>query len=580
MFYAIWNILILSVGCFVCTAAGAAVFRRLTGDEFLKKNFDRVETLCAEFLCGTGILGTAWLILAILPGGGWLGRLIVMLACIVAVMLGGRSAAKDVNLAWRHIKIIVTHPYRESDISVKILHWLILAGLAAMLVASFFPPDNYETAGKFLVAKTAACYGGITGGAAGGVELFAAGGMLAEMNIAALMLFGGAMAAGVVGFIYLLAGMMLASGIGRRAGLNYLDRWLLVLVLTAWGVAVSRCGNFDAYASGGLVIVALVTLSVADGSRRGVHILAGLMIAWAIMMQYMQAVVILPATAAFAFSLFSRQRQNQANNADEANLQPTVMRRMGWLFSPVGAMLILWLLKNIAVYGSLLPVQPDNPFNAATMLSVATLPLMLLLVIFLRWSAGRKMWIGKIDCGRAISFLWQLLAFIIVWIGIGDMTSLNRNIFAAMNPSGEKGTDFICMNDNADATKDRVFTLSPYIYFMDERFLKSSAHRELLRELCDKDDTEKWRELWAKNFRLFYLTNENTVFSRDGKEFRFSVILDDGRVFTLDSAKLPPELGLERLVVNGSGKSCTSCGYKLVIRENAIIPDGISTIEN
>lgn len=563
MFYTIWNILILLVGCFVCTCAGSVVFRRAAGGDFLKKNFDRVETLCVEFLAGSGLLGTVWLALAILPGG-WLGRTLVLIISIAVVAVGGRAAWRDVKLAWTHVKIIVTHPYRESDISVKILHWLILAGLAATLLASFLPPENSRSVSEFLVARQAALNNGLT--AAPGVEPFSGGGLLAEINVAALMLFSGTRAAGVVGFIYLLAGMMLASGVCRRAGLNYLERWLLVLVLTAWGVVVlGREGTYDEFASCGLAIAAFIIISVAPRADRGTHVLAGLLIAWAMMFQCVQAAVLLPATIAFALSTFAGQKKISGDVLeDDSSSSPTLLMRMGWLFAPLGVMFVLWLLKNLKVYGWLMPKYTGNPFTADALLSAATLPLVLVLVIYLKLVSGKKLRIGGLSCEKPLAFMWQLLAFIIVLVGIVEL-------FPAGQDDSQKA-DFIRIGKTADPEKDRVFTLSQYRYFLDDKMIASSSGIEVMRELSGSSDAAKWQKLWDMGYRYVYLTPGNTAFDDSGGNFIMTVPLGGGKTFTLDSSRMPAELGLDMISLHKSAeKGFTHGAFKIGIRENAII---------
>lgn len=331
--------------CLAAFLAGSILLRSMLGRPWLQAN--SIVLVGSAITMGHGVLGLVWQSVAALG--------LFNLTAVVAVL--GVMSAGGLYLLWREAEPFLSGFRQTFSRWRQPMHYWLVAGATVLLVLMFLPltlvpPGTDATAFYISQPKLIASIGKIVPLA--GYEHFSFIGIGSEMHYAAFLKLGGDFIGEHAGrmFIWTVAASSGAIiwGIGEKAGLTPVCRWLLVLALFASSsfTLVLWDGKTDLLPSslGLLAIYYILSLDQGERGLRAAGLAAGLAV--------IGKLTFVPSLGmTIAVLLVWR---TVALNGSVRIFQPTVRSfvMVGlWTLPPIIAL----VLKNAAVFG-----EPLAPF--------------------------------------------------------------------------------------------------------------------------------------------------------------------------------------------------------------------------
>ncbi len=238
--------LLLAFYAIACLSLGSLMMRAIAREAWKLEDESALTAITIYFLLGVGILGSIWVVVALL---GWLSPWVVGSLCVLSIALSWRVLSTLAGRLYKETRSWLsefkTDPWPWKIVIIAVAVLIILAGIASML-----PPSSDAAAFYMPIAK-------VTGAShrllplRGEFEGFSRIGLLGELHYAALIGLGSMTAA--KGFTW-LAGLAIAamvSAVGSKVGLGRKGRWITaVTVLTSTAVTfIIVSGKVDLYAA-------------------------------------------------------------------------------------------------------------------------------------------------------------------------------------------------------------------------------------------------------------------------------------------------------------------------------------------
>jgi hypothetical protein len=238
--------LLLAFYALGCLSFGALMMRVIARKVWNLEDESALTVITIYFLLGVGILGSIWVVVALL---GWLSPWLVGAVCVLSTALSWRVLSALVKRFYQETRSWLSKlksapwPWKLLVIAVSVL--VILLGIASML-----PPSSDAAAFYMPIAK-------VTGAShrllplRGEFEGFSRIGLLGELHYAALIGLGSMTAAKQFTWLAGLAPAVMVAAVGSKVGLGRKGRWIAaIVVLTSTAVTfIIVSGKVDLYAA-------------------------------------------------------------------------------------------------------------------------------------------------------------------------------------------------------------------------------------------------------------------------------------------------------------------------------------------
>jgi hypothetical protein len=335
--------------CLACLCLGDAAVSVLTRQSPEQVQPPGLTALAAHFLLGQGILGSVWIVVALLS---LFSPAFIVVTLAVCILVGIQRTRRTVGGAARHVLTIATGLGRE-PLGWKIITTLVPATMILAFFRAFSLPSWDGMCFYLAFPKLVVITQHLT--TLPGFESFVAlFGLQSEMHFAALLALGNDIAARLLVWPTGLSAALMLLSVGKQMGLGRRGQWIaLAAVYTSRTfINLTGDGKTDLFATA-LGLAAFYYILASDGGRKATALsLAGLFTGFAIMGKVTYAGALLPGIMLlFIWQYATLNLGSIPVKSLIASLAVQLVRLGMWAALP----LIPLLLKNVSVFGQIIP---------------------------------------------------------------------------------------------------------------------------------------------------------------------------------------------------------------------------------
>lgn len=350
MIYFAWNIIVLAIGCSAALCVGAGFMKFCTNRYELRMMFNPVERISIEFLLGIGLLAGVWQILGLLAGG-WFTPITVLLVVGFVIFAGWKTALLHFRSAFAQVRLFVLSGFKSVPIAWRIIAGIVIGLFVIYFFTSLLPPKRDAMAFYMVMPKLMAFNHELV--IAPGFESFSQVGMLGEMHFAAMLLFGGEMACGMLVYVLAFICAALLISLGRRCGMGFKGQWTMLLMLMtsmAFTIAIYE-GKCDLFGVAMSLACIMWVLQINKSRPKMKCMFAGVFAAWAFQAKMTYMATVFP----MAGMLMLWRSALELHEDNVPQLWKLLAKRCWWMILGGLIALIPHFLKDLVMYHSIMP---------------------------------------------------------------------------------------------------------------------------------------------------------------------------------------------------------------------------------